>query len=121
MYEPQHYSSDSQEEEEDEEDITDYEGYTYEDDDEEGEGEEEDYYEESDQTVYTDEEYEEERDYSDEEPEIVCTTSTSSLDVKLSQRSHQDVWSRVRRKAWDLMVVIIAFCVAVMLGLYSMI
>ena len=120
MYEPPQYSSDSQDEEDDdddeeEEDITDYEGYNYEDDEEEGvyDGEE---------SELTDEDYYE-REYSDEEPEIVCssitTTTTSSLEVKLSRRS-QDVWGRVRRRVWDLMVIIIAFCVAVMLGLYSM-
>ena len=111
MYEPANYSSDSQDEDaeddEDEEDLTDYEEYNYEeevyDDDE------------SEQTIYSDEEY------SEEEPEIVCSPiTTSSLDVKLKRRNEEEVWCRVRRRFWDLMVIIIAFCVAVMLGFYSM-
>ena len=126
MYEPTHYSSDSQDEENDdeEEDITDYEGYHYDYyNEEEVEGEEEYEDEESDQTRYSDSDYYEERDYSDGEPEIVCstvTTVTSRREPQLSGRRSQEVWCRVRRKVWDLMVIIIAFCVAVMLGFYSM-
>ena len=108
MYEPANYSSDSQvEDDEDDEDLSDYEGYNY---------EEEVYDEdESEQTIYSDEEY------SEEEPEIVCSPiTTSSLDVKLKRRHEGEVWCRVRRRVWDLMVILIAFCVAIMLGFYSM-
>ena len=120
MYEPAHYSSDSQDEDDGDEDIgdlTDYEGYNYEEDDEDVEDEEEEGYddEESEQTLYSDE------DYSEEEPEIVCSPIiTSSLDVKLRRRGEEEVWCRVRRRVWDLMVLTIAFSVAVMLGFYSM-
>ena len=108
MYEPANHSSDSQDEDdEDEEDLTDYEEYNY----------EEEVYddEESEQTIYSEEEY------SEEEPEIVCSPiTTSGLDVKLKRRHQEEVWCRVRRRFWDLMVIIIAFSVAVMLGFYSM-
>ena len=107
-------SSQYSDEEQEDTDDTDYEDYEeiYPDD---YEDEESDSVSdcESERFKYEDEEFNEDKDYSDEEPEIVCTVSMSSTN------STKQLGSESRRM-WDLMVIIITLCIAVLLGLYSL-
>ena len=110
-------SSQYSDEDQEETDDTDYEDYEeiYPDD---YEDEESDSVSdcESERFKYEDEDCNEDRDYSDEEPEIVCTVSTSSTN-STKQLGTEGVLSR---RMWDLMVIIITLCIAVILGLYSL-
>ena len=105
--------SDQEEEGEEEEDIdlTDYEDYNYSGMYEEEEEEEDSYsMTESEHSEYPAEDCYE-RDYSEEEPEIVCTNSVTS---NYNTREPGGL-----RRISDLMVVIVALCAAVIFGIYS--
>ena len=107
------YSDQEEGEEEEEEDIdlTDYEDYNYSGMYEEEEEEEDSYsMTESEHSEYPAEDCYE-RDYSEEEPEIVCTTSVTS---NYNTRQPGGL-----RRISDLMVVIVALCAAVIFGIYS--
>ena len=101
------------EEEEDEIEEDEYSLGNYYDEDEEYN----DYYEDYSDI---DDEYNT-QDFSDDEPEIVYGKEIVEINSETEQKRKEYLHKKISSKAWDLTIVLLAFCVAILFGYYTVV
>ena len=109
------------EEEEDEIEEDEYSLGNYYDEDEEYNDYYEDYSDIDDEYNTQDLNVNDIEDFSDDEPEIVYGKEIVEINSETEQKRKEYLHKKISSKAWDLTIVLLAFCVAILFGYYTVV